>query len=147
MPLKMNIQTVTICLLLCLQAEGYAQSQRPLILNDIEKNGQIEIVQPAQMEFLLNMQTANNALQKGIQGYRIRIFSQSGQSARDNAIAARASFMKNLSGPVAYLLYNEPNFQVFVGDFRTEIEARRQRSLLLKKFPGAFIVKTTINIQ
>ena len=123
---------------------------RPLIFieleNDNESGGRIEIVQPVQVENLLKMQVANNKLQTGIPGYRIQIFSLSGNTARQKAIDARTTFMKNYPEIEAYLEHNDPNFQVLIGDFRTKTEALHEKKRIEKMFPRAFIVSEIINI-
>ena len=111
-----------------------------------EHGGRVELVQPVQVENLLKMQIANNNLQKGIPGYRIRIFSLSGQTAKQKSDETRTSFMRNFPEIEAYQEYNTPNFQIFVGDFRTKNEALREIKKIEKFFPGAFIVSEIINI-
>lgn len=123
---------------------------RPQILINLTQNdgqgSQVEIIQPPQVENLLKMQIANNRLQKGIPGYRIRIFSQSGQTARQKAEETRMSFMKNFPEQDALLEYNTPNFQIFVGNYRTRNEALRQMKQIEKMFSGSFIVSEIIHI-
>ncbi|MDR1153509.1 MAG: hypothetical protein LBL04_02265 [Bacteroidales bacterium] len=139
---------------LCLASAGMVAQEtdaaQPQIFINLAQNdgqgGRIEIVQPVQVENLLKLQIANNRLQKGIPGYRIRIFSQSGQTARQKAEEARMSFMKNFPEMEAHWGYNTPNWQVFVGDFRTKNEALREMKKIEKMFPGAFIVSETIRI-
>jgi hypothetical protein len=137
----------SILLVLSFSAEMKAQkSERPQILNDLEKNNNIEVIQPAQIEQLLSMQIANNYMQKGIQGYRIRIFSQSGQVARQKSATIKSSFPEHFPEMNAYLTYTEPNYQIFVGDFRTKTEALYYLKLIARKYPSAFIVKSLIKI-
>ncbi|MDR1865560.1 MAG: hypothetical protein LBR08_08315 [Bacteroidales bacterium] len=144
---KNLVACMRICFFWLLPAGLSAQdAARPQILVDIEKNSRIEIIQPPQAEMLLNMQIANNHLQKGISGYRIRIFSQSGQYARQRATEAKTMFMRNFPDVNTYWKYNEPNYQIFVGDFRTKTEALYQYKQISKKIPSAFIVKDIINI-
>ena len=111
-----------------------------------DQGGHIELIQPVQVENLLKMQIANNNLQKGIPGYRIRIFSKSGQQAQQKANETRTTFMRSFPHIEAYQEYNTPNFQIFVGDFRTKNEALREKKKIEKTFPGAFIVSEIINI-
>ena len=124
---------------------------RPQILVNLEQNdrqsGRIEIIQPEQVENLLKLQIANNRLQKGIPGYRIHIFSRSGQTARQKAEDTRRDFMKNFPDMDAYLEYQEPNFQIVVGNFRTKNEALRERKKIERMFLGAFIVSDIIQIS
>ena len=125
--------------------------EKPQILVNLARNdgfsGQIELVQPPRMENLLMMQIYNNRQQEGIPGFRVRIFSQSGQAARQNANDTRANFMRRFPEIEAYQEYNNPNFQIFVGDFRTKNEALREMKRIERVFPGAFIAPTIINIS
>jgi len=111
-----------------------------------EQGGKIELIQPVQVENLLKIQIANNNLQKGIPGYRIWIFSSSGQQASQKADETRMTFMRSFPDLEAYKVYNTPNFQIFVGDFRTKNEALRAKKKIERIFPGAFIVSEIINI-
>jgi len=156
MLLKMSIKGIVLRLVFPVVACAGLRAQetdadRPQILINLEQNdgrsGQIEIIQPGQIENLLCMQIANNRLKKGIPGYRIRIFSESGQTARAKADETRRNFMRSFPGTEAYLSYQAPNFQIFVGDFRTKNEALRERKKIEKIFPGAFIVSDIINIS
>jgi hypothetical protein len=124
-----------------------AQDHHLQIYADIEKNHQIKLYHPKQVEQLLSMQIANNRLQKSVQGYRIRIFSQSGQSARGRAYSVKDDFLNNFPNQRAYEQYNEPNFQIFVGDFRTKTDALHQLKQIVRKYPSAFIVNSSININ
>ena len=127
-------------------------SVRPQVLTNLAQNngqsGQIEIIQPEQAENLLKMRIANNRLKKGeIPGYRIQIFSESAQTARQRANETRASFMRHFPEIDAYDDYQAPNWKVFVGDFRTKNEALREMQKIKKIFPSAFIVSTNIQIS
>ncbi len=123
---------------------------RPLIYSSLEQMdasmGKVEIIQPVQVENLLKMQIANDKQQNGIPGYRVRIFSQSGQTARQKANDTRAAFMRSFPQTEAYLEYNDPNFQIVVGNYRTKTEAMNQYKQIAKMFPNAFIVSEIIKI-
>jgi hypothetical protein len=156
MLLSMNRKDMVLAIaFLILGCTGMAAQEtdaaKPQILINLAQNdeqtGQIELLgQAAQVENLLKMQIANNHLQKGIPGFRIQIFSQSGQTARQKAEETRLNFMKNFPELEAIWGYNTPNWQVFVGDFRTKNEALREVKKIEKMFPGAFIVSEIINI-
>ena len=124
---------------------------KPQILANLAQNdgesGHIEIIQPVQIENLLKMQIANNRLEEGISGYRIQIFSDSKQSARQRAEDIHMNFMRSFPDIEAYRKYDTPNFKVFVGDFRTKNEALRELKKIIKIFPGAFIISDTIQIE
>ena len=45
-----------------------------------------------------------------------------------------------------YIIYNEPNFKVRAGDFRTRLEAEKMEEDLKKWFDGMFIISEKINL-
>ena len=153
--MKMSMKRMFLGLVVLVLASAGMSAQekdaaKPQILTNLAINdgqsGQIEIIQPEQAENLLKMQIANNRQQKGIPGYRIRIFSGSGQQAEQKANEIRSNFMRFFPEIEAYQVYNTPNFQIFVGDFRTKNEALHAIKKIEKIFPGAFIVSDIINI-
>ena len=132
-----------------LYAQEPSKDTTPQILLDMEQDsndGKIKINQQSQITGLLKMHITNNRVQNGIPGYRIRIFSQSGLPARSNANNTRTEFMKNFPEIEAYMVYNEPNFQILVGDFRTKTEALKEYKRIIRSFPNAFIISETIKI-
>jgi hypothetical protein len=46
-----------------------------------------------------------------------------------------------------YLTYQQPNFKVRCGDFRTRAEARKYVKSISAYFPSAFIVKDFIEVE
>lgn len=64
-----------------------------------------------------------NSRVKTIPGYRVQIASFSGVSAKTSAFNLRDQFMLDYPQVQAYIIFDEPNFKVKVGDFRTRLEA------------------------
>ncbi len=102
-------------------------------------------MQDSRLEELLKRHAFINSEKEGIPGYRIRIFSESGHEARNNATNARAEFYEKYPDIEAHLVYDEPNFKVYVGDFRTKSQALKVLSEIDKDYPRAFIVSTYID--
>ena len=82
-----------------------------------------------------------------MQGYRVRIFFDSDQTARAKSEAIAAGFMERYPGIKAYRSHVSPYFKVTVGDFRTRADAQRFASRLLNSgaYQYVFVVKETIN--
>ena len=136
------------CFAVAAQQTDAAKPQILTVLaQDDGQTGRIEIIQPAQVENLMKLQIANNRRQEGIPGYRINIFSQPGQTARQNANDTRRNFMRSFPDIETYLQFQSPNFLILVGDFRTKNEALREKKKIEKIFPRAFIVSDMINIS
>lgn len=118
---------------------GNDNSSRP------DRQGRLSIDQDDRLEDLVRRHIKINKEREGIQGYRIRIFSQSGQSARPNANNVRANFFNKYPDIETYLEWDAPNFKVYVGDFRTRSEALKVQREINKEYPYSFIVSETIS--
>lgn len=110
------------------------------------KEGELRIIQDIRIEQLVTRHITANQRLSGVPGFRIRIFSQSGQTARQNANQVRGEFLKRFPDMDGYLTYDAPNFKVYVGDFRTRSEALKFHKRLSRDFPNAFIVADRINL-
>ncbi len=91
----------------------------------------------------INSQIAANG-QRTMSGYRVRIFFDNKQSARNESEATLAKFKSIFPDVMAYRIYVNPYFKVTVGDFRTKSEAMALLSRIKGAFPSAFVVKENI---
>ncbi len=108
--------------------------------------GVVRIFQDKRIDTLISMHISANKKLSGVPGFRIRIFSQSGHSARPNANQMRTEFLIKYPETGGYLTYDAPNFKVYVGDFRTRSEALKFLKQVSRDFPNAFIVADRINL-
>ena len=83
---------------------------------------------------------------KKIKGYRIMLFSDSSPNARGEASSARARFTKLFQKLPVYMFYDNPNFKVTAGNFRTRDDAEEKLERIRKHFPNAFIVQVDISV-
>lgn len=74
-------------------------------------------------------------------GYRIKIHFS---ADRATAAAVKNRFVARFDGMVPYEDYQQPNFVITVGDFRTKLEAFEALKRVQTEFPNAFIVKSRI---
>lgn len=74
-------------------------------------------------------------------GYRIRIFFDNKQDARNASLDSEMRFRKLFPGYNTYRTFQNPFFKVTVGDFRTKVDAQKALQKIIKVFPSAFIVK------
>lgn len=88
----------------------------------------------------LKGQIINNA-GKQFNGYRIRIYFNSVQRAREESRAVMSRFQALYPGVPAYLSYSSPNFRVVVGSYRTRIDAEKALALIKEDFPSATIIR------
>lgn len=102
------------------------------------------LVQDTRIQTLLDKKTAVNEKTHGkIQGYRIQIHFG---SERDKAKEIKSKFLTAYPDVPAYDPYEQPNFKIRVGDFRTKLEAYQFLKQISTDFPGAFIVQDNIEL-
>jgi len=77
-------------------------------------------------------------------GYRIKIHFG---VEKDQARAVRAKFSSKFADLDTYEEYQQPNFVVLVGDYKTKLEAFESLKNIQVEFPGAFIVKDKILVK
>lgn len=76
-------------------------------------------------------------------GYRIQIYFGTDR-VRANEI--RAEFMRFYPETGAYLVYQQPNFKVRVGDFRTRLEAQGFHHSIADRYTPSFIVPDEVRL-
>lgn len=74
-------------------------------------------------------------------GYRVKIHFG---VDRDGARSVKSTFLGKYNDVPAYEDYQQPNFVVTVGDFKTKLEAFEFYKKIQPDFPNAFIVKSKI---
>jgi hypothetical protein len=87
----------------------------------------------------------NDVLKRGqAQGYRVQIYfgtdKTKAKEMKSRFLASYASEAK------AYEIYEQPNFKIRVGDFRSRLEAYRFLKKIRADFPASFIVGSKIEM-
>jgi hypothetical protein len=77
-------------------------------------------------------------------GYRIQI---SYTPNREEAYQAKARLYKEFENVPSYVDYEQPNYKLRIGDFKTKLEATAFLQEVIKIYPSAFIVKDRIKIR
>ena len=91
---------------------------------------------------LIEKKAAYNRLSNGeYEGYRIKIHFG---SDRVKAREIKSKFSGRFSDLPAYEDYQQPNFVITVGDFRSKLEAFEMLKKIQVEFPNGFIVKSKI---
>jgi len=109
-----------------------AQNSRFTITGDVAVNAMVE----RHVEF-------NNRV-KTIPGFRVQIASFSGANSKNSAFGLRDRFVLDYPATQAYIVFDEPNFKVKVGDFRTRLEAYAFLQQIKDVYKG-YIIKDNIN--
>ncbi|MFR9649152.1 MAG: hypothetical protein SNJ33_04180 [Rikenellaceae bacterium] len=82
-----------------------------------------------------------------VRGYRVGIFFDNGQSARNGAITVRNRFVELHPDIKVYVTYENPYFKVAAGDCIEQEEAVILLEKIRHNFPKAFIQRDNIAIE
>jgi hypothetical protein len=107
----------------------------------------IQIIEDPRIDSLVERYASYSESIPAIEGYRIQIFFDAGNTSMQNAYKVMERFEARYSGEHAYISFKEPYYRVRVGDFRTRIEAEGFRQKIMPEYPNAFIIKDNINPQ
>lgn len=99
---------------------------------------QIDVVK----DIRINNRIANKA-EKQLLGYRIQICFDSDKSLVDRM---REKFIIQYPKIDTYITFDAPNFNLKVGDFRTQIEAEKLKEKIISDFSLTIIHKELINL-
>lgn len=103
----------------------------------------VNVKQSAEVASSLENHIAGNA-ERNLSGYRVRIFFDNRQSARNESEEVLKRFETLYHDVSAYRSYANPYFKVTVGDFRTKTEAMALLERIKTEFPSAFVIKENI---
>ena len=104
--------------------------------------GKIELVQETKIKELVNKHIEINS-KAPIKGYRIKIHFG---ADKNKAKEIKAKFISKFPDVPAYEKYDQPNFNIRVGDFRTKLEAYKFLKEVQVEFPASFLVQDEIDM-
>lgn len=101
------------------------------------QSGNVVVDQDPKFEQLLNEKRKINASLIANNRYKIQIYNG------DNATSKKqlTDFKKEFKQYECTIVFSTPIYKVWVGSFKTRIEAERNLELLQKKYPKAFLIK------
>ncbi|MFI1744460.1 SPOR domain-containing protein [Thalassobellus sediminis] len=101
------------------------------------QEGTLSLNQDKKIETLLDLKKEINKNENDSDRYKIQIYNGN----RLGAQTAQKEFKESFKDWSSTDKYEEPNFKVWVGNFRTRLEADRALKRIKTKFPSAFIFK------
>jgi hypothetical protein len=138
-PYKILIQVVVLFLLSGPAVKGFTQDNK-------KEKGHIQIIQDDRVDLLVSKHIQINQNRKGIEGYRIQIFFDSGNNSKTKAQSINEGFKAKYPDVRAYLSFKSPNYKVRVGDYRTRLDAQRFLNDIIDEYPNAWIIADMINL-
>ncbi|MCW3125192.1 MAG: hypothetical protein JWO03_850 [Bacteroidetes bacterium] len=77
-------------------------------------------------------------------GYRLQIsFSNDRQEVYNN----KAKVYKDFPSDRAYVEYEQPYYKLRIGDFASRLQAYEKLNDVIKKYPGAFVVRDKVRLR
>ena len=110
----------------------------------VAAQAQVRVVGDVVVDRMVERHAEFNSRVKTIPGFRVQIASFSGINSKAKAFDLRDSFVADYPEVQAYIVFDEPNFKVKVGDFRTRLEAYAFLQTI-KDFYKGYVVKDNIN--
>ncbi|OXA75797.1 sporulation protein [Flavobacterium branchiophilum] len=95
------------------------------------------LIQDQNFEKLLKERRKTNTITFDDSQYKIQIYN--GDS--ENSKQILATVKKNNKEYDSSIVFDTPNYKVWIGNFKTRIEAERNLVILKKKYPAAFLIK------
>ena len=101
------------------------------------QQGTVIVNQDKEIVSLLELKKEINANEDASDRYKIQIYS----GRRTTAETRQSDFRSAYGQWSSKLVYETPNYKVWVGSFRNRLEAERALLKVKKKFPNAFLFK------
>ncbi len=97
----------------------------------------VTVNQDPKFEQLLNEKRKINASITINNRYKIQIFNGNNESSKKALI----DFKKEFKNYDATLIFSTPAYKVWIGNFKTRIEAEKNLDVIKKTYPNAIIIK------
>ena len=107
---------------------------------DSVKEGSIVIISDPKIDTLVAVIDKDPP---AIKGYRVEIFF--GQ--RKDAEKVKSEFLKSFSDWPIYVVWQQPNFKVQIGDFMTKLQAEKTQQEIKGRYPNSYITITDIKVN
>jgi hypothetical protein len=126
--MKTNITKKPLCLLLLTTL---------LSINSVAQSGKLTISQDPKFEQLLNEKRRINASLATNESYKIQIYT--GDS--ENSKRELGKFKSDFNFLDATIIFNTPYYKVWVGNFKTKIDAQRHLLEIQMIYTNSIIIK------
>lgn len=95
------------------------------------------VTSDSKLEKLLNEKRKLNASMPRIDSYKIQIYSGSGENAKK----ILQEFKLEFPDTDAIMVFNSPNYKVWIGNYRTRIESEKNIVLFQNKYRNLLLIK------
>ena len=100
----------------------------------LSQNGKITVNQSSKIDSIIKLKKELNSK---VQSLRIQIFN----GDRENAELVMREYLEIFNDTSANIIYETPNYKIWVGNFYNQLEADKRLIEIRKKFRSAFIFR------
>ena len=97
----------------------------------------VTIHRPASIDSLMEYKKTNTQASKSADRYRIQVFYGNNNEAR-TALRQAKTYYPNLE---ATIVFTSPEYKVYIGNFKTRLEAERNIRSVKQNFPNALLIQ------
>jgi len=112
-------------------------------IKTFENDSCLVISKDSRLDDLMKRQKQENLEKQSMPGYRVQIYFGGN---RQKASEIKMEFSNQHPDIAAYLTYQQPNYKVRVGDYRSRFEARKIFQELEGKYPTTFVVPDDVRL-
>ena len=111
---------------------------------DSLKVGKITYHYPEKLDTLLSNFIKQNKENQVYSGYRIQLMASPNRQA---VLTFKSDFYKEFPNKRPVLIYQQPNFKLREGNYRSKLEAYKEMMKIHEKYPDAFIIQDEIPLE
>lgn len=106
---------------------------------------QVEVVADGRLQTILEKHVEYNQMAKTFIGFRIKVATFTGDNAKNKAFELKKQLLETFVGQRVYVVFDEPNFNVKMGDYATRLDAYSFYMQIKPQIKTAIIIKDYIN--
>ena len=115
-----------------------------LSFSAFSQNGNVLYHQESKITELMDIYKLYNKKNDLTDGYRLQI---SFSNDRQEVYNSKAKFYKDFPNDRCYVEYEQPYYKLRMGDFSSRLEAYEKLGEVIKKYPGAFVVRDKVRLR
>lgn len=108
-------------------------------------SAQVEVVADGRLQTILEQHILYNSMSKTFAGYRIKVAKFTGDDAKEKSFELKQQLLEIFPSQRVYVVFDEPFFNVKMGDFLTRLDAFALLKQIKPQIPTAVIIQDYVN--
>ena len=109
-----------------------------------QSRGSVQVTGDTKVSNLVEKHIEFNEKAKTVPGYRLLVASLSGVNSKSQAFAKKKQFLEKYPDIPVYVVFEEPNFKIKVGDFVSRLDAYYFQQKIKADYPSCTITKDNV---